>query len=255
MRIISLVPSHTETLFYLGLGEQVVGITEHCDFPPEAGCREKVGYFGRPDLSRIVSLKPDLVVTGGSVHREIVEQLRKAGIDVFDFQPGSVDALLDGMESMLRFTADATNISRMDSLRNKLHRTEEIGRAGKHPPRLAFLVGGAIMHVPGCHNWQYDAFSLCGTEPLPAAGDAMFIRVDWADIQDFDPEIILSCGRRGQEQPRRRCPGCTVENRPCARDIAVVRENPALCSVAAVQSGRALSGGLSCLLPAGTPSV
>ncbi len=236
MRIISLVPSHTETLFYLGLGEQVAGVTEHCDFPPEAGDRERVGYFGRPDLSRIVSLRPDLVVSGGSVHRETVEQLRKAGIEVFDFQPLSVAALLDGMESLMRFTADATNISRVNSLRTKLHRLEEIGRAGKHSPRLVFLAGGADMYVPGFRNWQFDAFRLCGAYPLPTTGDAMFVHVAWADIKAFDPEVVLACGRYGHEQPPRRCPGCAVENRPCARDIAAIRENPALRGVAAVQS-------------------
>ena len=194
MRIISLVPSHTETLFYLGLGEQVVGVTEHCDFPPEAGDRERVGYFGRPDLSRIVSLRPDLVVSGGSVHRETVEHLRKAGIEVFDFQPLSVAALLDGMESLMRFTADATNISRVNSLRTKLHRLEEIGRAGKHSPRLVFLAGGADMYVPGFRNWQFDAFRLCGAYPLPTTGDAMFVHVAWADIKAFDPEVVWLVG-------------------------------------------------------------
>jgi iron complex transport system substrate-binding protein len=235
MRIVSLVPSHTETLFYLGLGEQVVGVTEHCDYPPEAGDRERVGYFGRPNLSRISSLEPDLVVAGGSVHLEIVEQLRQAGVDVFDFQPLSVVALLEGMETLLRLTADENSISRVDSLRTRLHRLEEIGSASKQSPRLVFLAGGADMHVPGRSNWQYDAFRLCGTRPLPAAGDALFVHVTWADIKAFEPDIILACGRRGHEQPPRQCPGCNVENPPCARDIAVVQQDIVLHGVMPVR--------------------
>jgi iron complex transport system substrate-binding protein len=236
MRIISLVPSHTETLFYLDLGEQVVGVTEHCDFPPEAEQKERVGDFGKPDLVKIAALRPDLVVAGGSVHRAPVEELRQNGIEVFDFQPDSVNSLLDGMEALLRIAPSTSGAARVDALRERKQRLEEHGRENARRLRLAFLVGESAMYVPGPANWQYDAFSLCGTAPLPAVGDALFIRVDWADIQAFDPEVILACGRSGQEQPRRRCPGCTVENRPCVRDIALIRENPALGSVAAVQS-------------------
>jgi iron complex transport system substrate-binding protein len=238
MRIISLVPSHTETLFYLDLGEQLVGVTEHCDFPPEAGHKERVGYFGKPDLIKIAALKPDLVVAGGSIHRAQVGQLRQSGIEVFDFQPDSVNSLLDGMEALLRIAPSATGVARVAALRKRKQRLEELGRKNVHRLRLAFLVGGSVMHVPGPANWQYDAFRLCGTQPLSPVGDDLFIRVDWDDIQAFDPEIILACGHGSHERPPRRCPGCTVENRPCARDIAAIRDNPALRGVAAVQSDR-----------------
>ena len=49
-RIISLSPSNTEILFALGLGEKVVGVTEYCNYPPEALDKEKIGGFSTPDI-------------------------------------------------------------------------------------------------------------------------------------------------------------------------------------------------------------
>ena len=62
MRIISLVPSHTEILFALGFGDQLVGVTAHCDYPPEVDKIQRVGFFGKPNIEKILSLQPDLVL-------------------------------------------------------------------------------------------------------------------------------------------------------------------------------------------------
>ncbi len=61
-RIISLAPSITETLFALGLGDRIEGVTSYCIYPPQAGKIAQVGSFMAPNFEAIVSLKPDLVV-------------------------------------------------------------------------------------------------------------------------------------------------------------------------------------------------
>src|SRR5210317_362044 len=61
-RIISMSPGVTETLFALGLGDSVVGITRYCTYPPETEEITKVGGFYDPSYETIVSLKPDLVI-------------------------------------------------------------------------------------------------------------------------------------------------------------------------------------------------
>ena len=60
-RIISVAPSVTETLFALGLGERIVGVSSYCNFPPEARGKEKVGGYITPSMEKILSLHPDLV--------------------------------------------------------------------------------------------------------------------------------------------------------------------------------------------------
>ena len=69
-RIVSLVPSQTELLFDLGIGEQVVGITKFCVHPEEARAgRRRVGGTKTPDLARIRALKPDFVLANREENR------------------------------------------------------------------------------------------------------------------------------------------------------------------------------------------
>ncbi len=84
-RIISLSPSSTEILFAVGAGDQVVGVTNCCDFPPEAKTRNIVGGFSVKTISieKILSLEPDIVFSGGSYHQTIIDALMKAGIIVY----------------------------------------------------------------------------------------------------------------------------------------------------------------------------
>src|SRR6266403_2357151 len=61
-RIVSTAPSITETLFALGLGDRVVGVSTYCHYPPEAAKRPRIGTYLRPNVEAIVALRPDLVI-------------------------------------------------------------------------------------------------------------------------------------------------------------------------------------------------
>src|SRR5206468_4105620 len=70
-RIVSLAPAITETLFAIGAGDAVVGVTRYCNFPEAAKTRTIVGGFADPDVERIVALGPDLVIaTADTTSRE-----------------------------------------------------------------------------------------------------------------------------------------------------------------------------------------
>lgn len=82
-RIVSLTPAITETLFALGLGERVVGVTRFCDFPPEARNRPQVGGYADPDVEAVLALQPDLVLISPNVgNREGGLALQRAGVRV-----------------------------------------------------------------------------------------------------------------------------------------------------------------------------
>src|SRR5215468_3443127 len=61
-RIVSTSPSITETLFALGLGDRVVGVSNYCHYPPETAARPRVGSYLHPNIESIAALKPDLVI-------------------------------------------------------------------------------------------------------------------------------------------------------------------------------------------------
>ncbi len=237
MRIVSLVPSHTEILFGLGLGDLVVGVTHHCDHPPEAAERERVGAFGKPDLEKIAALEPDLVVAGGRIHESVAAELRGRGINVFSFEPARVSELLDGMEYLAELAGRPEGKDTVALLRERVEGISGLV-AGCRRLKVAFVMGEGVLAVPGRANCQYDALLVCGAEPMPSREDASFELVSWEDVAGFGPEVLLVCGYRLGEPVRQRCFGCSSRNRPCAREVGAVMANPVLLKTEAVRRKR-----------------
>jgi iron complex transport system substrate-binding protein len=84
-RIVSLIPSVTEMLFAIGAGARVIGVGSFDRYPPEALTRTKVGGLIDPDIERILSLKPDLVVVYGS-QSDLQAQMNRAHIPIYVYQ-------------------------------------------------------------------------------------------------------------------------------------------------------------------------
>ena len=106
-RLVSLVPSITETLFSFGWGAQVVGVTEYCTEPAAAVAEKpKIGGTKNPNISQILDLRPQLVFAVTEENRRHdVEQLQAAGIPVYVFEPRTVQ---DGIDLLWRL-ADILN--------------------------------------------------------------------------------------------------------------------------------------------------
>jgi iron complex transport system substrate-binding protein len=84
-RIVSLVPSVTEMLFAMGAGSRVIGVSNFDRYPPETQSRTKVGGLIDPDVERILSLKPDLLIVYGT-QDDLRMQMQRAGIPMFLYE-------------------------------------------------------------------------------------------------------------------------------------------------------------------------
>jgi len=80
-RIVSLAPNITETLFALGVGDKIVGVTSSCDYPAEATRKAKVGDV-HPNLEAVVAQRPDLVLTL-PLQTDVLSTLEHLKIPVF----------------------------------------------------------------------------------------------------------------------------------------------------------------------------
>lgn len=84
-KIVSLIPSNTEILFSLGLKDEIVGVTDNDDYPPEVAEKEKVGGM-EYNIEKIIALNPDIVFShesSMSLSEAAIEQLESAGVKVF----------------------------------------------------------------------------------------------------------------------------------------------------------------------------
>ena len=95
-RIVSLAPSLTETLFALGVGDRVVGVTRYCSHPPAVRGLPRVGGHLDPNIEAIVSLAPDLVVLIPSGESN-ARRLQGLGVRVLQVDQHDVASLLDSI--------------------------------------------------------------------------------------------------------------------------------------------------------------
>lgn len=192
-RIVSLVPSLTEALFVLGLGERVVGVTDWCVHPAQAVAPlPKLGGTKNPDLSAIVALRPDLVIANREENRrQDVERLRAAGFAVWVTYPRTVR---DGV-ALLREIA-------------LLGATAEAIRDVVEPVEAAFGAALAARGGPAqrvfCPIWRdpwmsvgpdtyaHDLLALCGGENVfGAPSDRRYPRVTLAQLEAAAPAVVL----------------------------------------------------------------
>ena len=82
-RIVSLAPSNTEIVFALGEGNKLVGVTQCCNYPPEVKLIDKIGGYSKPDIEKIISLSPDLVLATAIDLRGTVSKLKAKGIATY----------------------------------------------------------------------------------------------------------------------------------------------------------------------------
>src|SRR5258705_7394895 len=102
-RIVSLAPSVTETLFALGFGNRVVGVTTYCDYPAEAKKLPKVGGFMSPSLEAIAAKRPDFVIGVSSATDPVkAREMERLGLKVTLISLASVNDILTSIKSIAR---------------------------------------------------------------------------------------------------------------------------------------------------------
>jgi len=139
-RIVSLIPAVTEMLFAIGAGPQVVGVSSYDREPPEVERLPRVGALLDPDLERILTLRPDLVIVYGS-QDELRRQLDRAVVPVFLYRHAGLEGIFETIHLLGARTAHAAEAEALnDRLRADL---DAIRRrvAGRPPPRVLLVFG------------------------------------------------------------------------------------------------------------------
>jgi ABC-type Fe3+-hydroxamate transport system substrate-binding protein len=192
-RIVSLVPSLTETLFALGAGAALAGVTDFCVHPADGvATLPRVGGTKNPDLAAILALAPDLVLANKEENRRRdVESLEAAGVPVFVTYARSVPEAVDEIRGLGRICAREARASVIAA------EVEEAlaaaSRGPEVPPTTAIaLVWRDPFMVVGGDTFANDLLLRCGARnPFAAAGPSRYPRVTLGALEAAQPEVIL----------------------------------------------------------------
>lgn len=217
-RVVSLVPSFTDSLFALQLGTRVIGVTDYC-IRPAAGVAHlpKLGGTKNPDIERIIALRPDLVIMNQEENRrEDAEVLEKAGVPIWVTAPNtimeSINLLWETMEIF-----DETDMVPMVRLIEQKWDVTRLAMENERPIRTfvpiwcdPWMTGNQLTYMHDVmHNFgmvnvfaerdrQFPLAADLGEEEALAADDpriegrdVRYPRVSLAEIETAQPELIL----------------------------------------------------------------
>ena len=195
-RIISLVPSWTETLFALGLGDEVVGVTKFCVEPAEGvAAIAKIGGTKNPDLRAIAKLEPDFVIANAEENRrEDVEKIREQGVAVFTTYPKTIPG---AVESILKLgTALGKEPRRPTRWRARSCATSAKSKpASAYGRKLPFRVFCPIWKNPwmafNADTYAHDVLRMLGFNNIFASAGERYPSTTLAEAIERKPDIVL----------------------------------------------------------------
>ncbi|VBB45299.1 ABC-type transporter cobalamide binding protein [uncultured Desulfatiglans sp.] len=219
-RIVSLAPSITEILYFLGLGERVAGVTQYSTYPPAALDKPKVGSYVNLNIERIISLAPDLVIaTVDGNSRSVVDTLEAAGIQVFTTNPRNLFEALDTIALLGRVCgATRDGAAAAEALKVRAEDLAERVRALPRPKVFVQINLRPIMTV-NRDTFLNDLITLAGGANPFSEEPFAYPRISLEEVIRQRPDVILvsSMDRGGRFEEARR-EWLRLEDIPAARN-------------------------------------
>lgn len=191
VRIISLAPSITETLFALGLDKEIIGVTEFCDFPAAATLKPKVGY-SNPNLETLVALEPDLILAPKEfLKADLLARLEQLKIATFILQASSIEDIFSHMQTLGRMVGRPGEADTLTmGLRHRLNAVKQLVSQAKRPRVLYVLNSTPLMSV-GPGSFIHQVIELAGGNNIASHAGAAYPRLSMESVIQSNPEWIL----------------------------------------------------------------
>lgn len=187
-RIVCLSPAITETLFLLGLGERIIGVSAFCARPDEARQKRKVGSYSTASVDQLRGMKPDLILAVTGYQRDLALRLSPE----FPVYPLTLPISVSGIIDMI--VKVALVVGEQDrgwELSSKL--TREMARVRPRSKRLRAYVeidlGGPVSF--GAHSYITDAFHLLGASTLFDHVRSEWLTPDLNEVKSANPDAIF----------------------------------------------------------------
>ena len=200
-RIISIVPAVTEMLFAIGAGDQVVGVSSFAGYPDEVNSRPRVGALLDPNIERILSLKPDLVVMHES-QTDAIEQMRRGGIEVFLYRHGNIADITDMIRQLGRRTGQTPKAITVAKQIEVTLQSIQTRVSNYHKPRILLVLGREPdtirnVYASGGVGFLNDMIVAAGGINVFAHVESEAVRPNAEGILAASPDVIIEIRAEG----------------------------------------------------------
>jgi len=227
-RIVSTSPSITETLFALGLGDRVVGVSRYCRYPPPVLALPKVGTFLKPDVESVARLSPELVLIHAKADG-LEGRLSAVGLRFVSVDRG---AGLAGVYSSIGAIAEAASVPErgralVAEIQRRLAQMRDGAKGAPHP-RVLLIVGrrpGTLSDIVAVGRSAYlgELVDIAGgANVLDDPGLPEYPRISLETVIRLRPDVIIDTGDMGDTPEERERNG--------RANLALWRGNPLLAA-------------------------
>jgi len=200
-RVVSLAPSITETVYALGAGDRLVGVSTYCDYPPEATRVPRVGSFLTPNIEAIIAARPDLVIAIPSPgNRNPVESLERLGLRVLTVDPESIAqtkaAILAIGDALGRAAAAGDLVTGIDAR----FAAVEARLRGVAARRVLMVVGHTPLIAAGAGTLQDELITRARGQNIARAASGMWPHLNLEFVIAAAPQVIVDTSMGNEER-------------------------------------------------------
>jgi len=202
VRIISLAPDVTETLYLLGAQDRLIGNTTQCNWPEAARHKPKIGDLLNPNYEVILAAKPDLIIASTAGNEQAaVMKLSDLGLPVFVSAPRTVKEIFRSVEA-LGIITDCADQGRklIERMKDRLDKVKT-RVAGLPPVRAFFITWFDPLLAPGKNTFENDAIRLAGVISITSDIPQFYPRYSLEQVLVKDPDVILTVEHKGDPIP------------------------------------------------------
>ena len=221
-RIVCLTEETTETLYLLGEGDRIVGVSGYTVRPPEARLKPKVSAFINAKFDKIEALRPDLVLAFSDLQADLAAELVRRGIAVVTFNQRTVAEILQMIRMLGGLVGCQGRAEALaDQLAIGLDRIRE--SAERFPSRLRVFFEEWDDPLISGIRWVEELVEIAGGSPIfPELAGARLAKdriVDPAEVARRDPQVVFAswCGKKIRK--------ATIVERPGWDQVSAVRDD------------------------------
>jgi iron complex transport system substrate-binding protein len=201
-RIVSTSPSITETLFALGLGDRVVGVSQYCRYPAAVAELPKVGSFLKPNVEAIAHLTPDLVFVHSGPN-SAASQLGTLGLKTAVVNPGSLPSVFTTIREIGAAAGVSSQADRLVGDVNAALDRVKVAVAGRPPKKVLIIVGrrtGTLTDIVavGPGSYLQDIVEIAGGMNVMTESKVQYPRISMETIIRLQPDVIIDIGEMGE---------------------------------------------------------
>jgi ABC-type Fe3+-hydroxamate transport system substrate-binding protein len=223
-RVVSLVPSVTESLFDLDVGDSLIAVTDYCVYPADRVARlPHIGGTKNPDVKRIIELQPDLVIANREENRrEDVEKLQAAGIPVWVTFPRTVRDAFNLLWNIMHVFDQPALVERVRAMEWTCDWLERMDESRTTPCRVFVPIWLDPLMTFNGDTFAHDMLRVCGGTNVFAERERQYpLAADLGAAEAYAPDDPRAQGRD------RRYPRVTLEEVEAAQpDIILLPDEP-----------------------------